>query len=300
MEKAEITADLVRRLVAEQFPRWAHLPVRPVDFDGWDNTTFRLGDELLARLPSHERYVPQVEKEQRWLPILRSGLPLPIPEPVTLGEPGCGFPRPWSVYRWLPGEPLRHDRPVDLVQLADDLASFQLALQRLDPAGGPLAGAHSFGRGGDLSVYDTEVRLAVEGLEDRRLAAGALDAWERGLASAWSGSPVWVHGDVTGTNLLVRDGRLSAVIDFGCCAVGDPACDLAATWTLFAGDSRERFRRTMACDQETWARARGWALWKAIIQPSDDPDRASGTRWGWRRSAAAVVAEVVAEHRGHA
>lgn len=299
VRKADITADVVASLVASQLPQWAELEVRPVALDGWDNTTFRLGDDLAVRLPSHERYVPQVDKEHRWLPELAEQLPFPIPQPVERGEPGCGFPRPWSVYRWLPGEPATSDRIGDLERLAADLGRFLVALQAVRSAGGPPTGQHSCDRGGPVSAWDDQVRATIPQVAGEIDAAGALAVWDAALAAAWTGPDVWVHGDVTGANLLVRDGRLAAVIDFGCSAVGDPACDLTPAWTLFDGPSRERFRAVVDADPGTWARARGWALWKALIAlplPAGHPAR-TGVQAGWRWDAARVVEEVLAEVR---
>ena len=264
MNRDDITVDLVRTLVAEQFPRWAALPIRRVQPEGWDNRSFRLGDELSLRLPSAEGYVAQVEKEHRWLPWLRPRLPLLIPKPVARGGPGCGYPWPWSVYRWIEGEPVQTASGVDQEMLARDLAAFLQALHRVDASEGPPPGAHSFHRGGDLRIYDGETRSALAVLDDVIDTDAAKDLWERALPSRWPRSPVWVHGDVATSNLLVRDGRMAAVIDFGCSAVGDPACDLVIAWTHFSGD-REAFRSGMPLDKETWARARAWALWKALI-----------------------------------
>lgn len=265
MEKADLTPELVSRLVASQFPEWARLPVCPVDLDGNDNTTFRLGRELSVRLPSADEYVPQVEKEHRWLPWLAPQLPLAIPEPVAQGVPAMGFPRPWSVYRWLPGQLATAHMVRDTVRFAADLAGFLSALHSIDPAGGPAAGAHSFSRGGPLCVLDAGVREAMVVLAHEVDTQAATEVWETALAAASAGAPVWVHGDITNSNLLVVDGRLRAVLDFGCCAVGDPACDLAIAWTFFTGESRHAFRGALPFDEETWARARGWALWKALI-----------------------------------
>lgn len=289
----QIDAALVRRLVASQFPRWAHLPVRPVDIDGWDNRTFRLGDELSVRLPSAERYVSQVEKEHRWLPQLAPHLPLPIPTPIAKGAPGEGYPWPWSVYRWLDGEPAATAAIHDLRQLAIDLAGFLLALYRIDATGGPAAGPHNFWRGGPLEVYDAETRASIVTLRDEIDVEQATAAWETALAATWTGTPVWVHGDVAVGNLLVRDGRLAAVIDFGSSGVGDPACDTVMAWTLFTGESREAFRATLGFDEETWARGRGWTLWKALITVAGnrDTDRAKAD------DARRVIAEVLREFR---
>jgi len=260
-----IDAALVRRLVAAQFPAWAGLPVEPVLPGGNDNRTFRLGEGLSVRLPSHERYAAQAAKEQRWLPVLAPWLPLPIPAPAALGRPGEGFPWPWSVNRWLEGETARRSRPADWVTFARDLAGFLTALQAVDAGEGPAAGPHSFWRGGPLSTYDRQTREAIATLGDAIDGRTATAIWEAALAATWAGPPVWVHGDIAAGNLLVREGALSAVIDFGCCAVGDPACDLVIAWTLFEGAGPAAFRDAMAVDEATWARARGWALWKALI-----------------------------------
>ena len=159
--------------------------------------------------------------------------------------------------------------PDDLERFALDLAGFLNALQRVDAGSGPLPGQHSAHRGGPLLHYDAEIRAAVSGLGDAIDCAAALALWERALESAWDSSPVWFHGDVALGNLLVRDGRLSAVIDFGCAGVGDPACDTVIAWTNFSGQSRAAFRATLSVDAGTWTRGRAWALWKALITLGD-------------------------------
>ncbi|HMQ31807.1 MAG TPA: aminoglycoside phosphotransferase family protein [Chloroflexaceae bacterium] len=233
-----ITPALVAQLLAEQFPHWADLPITPAVPQGWDNRTFRLGDELSVRLPSAQGYTPQVEKEHRWLPYLAPRLPLPIPVPLAQGAPGAGYPWPWSVYRWLAGRAAQPGHIADLSAFAADLAVFLNALQQIDPAGGPPPGPHSFFRGAPLDVYDDETRRAISAVCDLIDADAATRLWEAGLATPFHRPPVWFHGDVAANNLLVREGRLSAVIDFGCCGVGDPACDLVIAWTrLFALES---------------------------------------------------------------
>lgn len=300
MRKEDITVDVVGCLVTSQFPQWAALPIRPVALDGWDNTTFRLGDELTVRLPSHEMYVPQIEKEHRWLPVLAPQLPLPIPHPVAKGDPGCGFPAPWSIYRWLPGEAAALTDDTDYEGLADDLGHFLTTLQRVSTEGGPPAGAHSFNRGGPVSAWDELTRSAIAEVGDEIDKDGALAVWEAAIGAEWTGRDVWVHGDITGSNLLFQRGRLCGVIDFGCSAVGDPACDLTAAWTMFEGASRRRFCSVLSADAGTWARARGWALWKALIdvprRPLDDPGR-TGARFGWRWDALGVIEQVIEDHR---
>jgi aminoglycoside phosphotransferase (APT) family kinase protein len=295
VHRLDITPEVVRRLVREQAPQWADLPVRPVEREGWDNRTYRLGDELSVRLPSHEMYGPQVEKEHRWLPVLAPQLDLSVPEPVLLGEPSAAFPRPWSVYRWLPGRAIDAAAHPDRLTLAHDLARFLTVLHGIDASDGPTAGRHSFGRGSPVDGFDEETRAAIA----RFGPAAALDVWEAALDAPFDGPAVWVHGDVTGSNLLATDGRLSAVIDFGCSAVGDPACDLVMAWTSFTGAERSAFVAGVDVDAGTWARARGWALWKAVITrwrcDGDEPKAArSATRFGWRLDPAEVVDEIVA------
>jgi aminoglycoside phosphotransferase (APT) family kinase protein len=288
-------------LLAAQFPHWAHLPVVPVELDGWDNTTFRLGTELAVRLPSADVYVAQVEKEHRWLPILAPQLPLPIPEPVAKGAPGCGFPRPWSVYRWLPGEPATVDRVADVDQLAADLADFLTALYAIDPSAGPPAGEHSFFRGAALTTYDRDTRAAIAALDGEIDTDAATKVWQAALAAPWHRTPVWLHGDMTASNLLVVGGRLSAVIDFGCSAIGDPACDTTIAWTFLHSESRDTFRNRLRLDDATWERGHGWALWKALITLADalSADGGEGEvaarRFGWRLTARHVIEEIIAD-----
>jgi aminoglycoside phosphotransferase (APT) family kinase protein len=290
--KFEIDAGLARELVARQFPQWADLPIRPVEWDGWDNRTFRLGEEMSVRLPSAPSYVAQVEKEHRWLPELAPLLPLPIPVPLAMGSPAEIYPWPWSVYKWIEGQTAAADRINDIRGFAVDIAEFLRALQRINAVDGPPAGKHNFFRGGPLSTYDAETRETVELLRGEIDTAAAIATWEAALAAEWRGSPVWVHGDIAVGNLLVKDGRLSAVIDFGTSAVGDPACDLVLAWTFLAGESREAFRATLRADDATWARARGWALWKGLLIIAHDirtnPAEAPARR---------VVGDVLAEHR---
>ncbi len=276
-----ITPGLVRRLLRAQFPRWADLPITPAEPQGWDNRTFRLGAELSVRLPSAVGYTPQIAKEQRWLPHLARHLSLPIPTPIALGRPGEGFPWAWSVYGWIPGEAASRARIADLSALATALARFLDELQAVDAADGPAPGPHSAYRGGPLAFYADEARRAIAASADVIDTRAAMRVLDAALASTWTGVPVWFHGDVAIANLLLESGRLSAVIDFGCSGVGDPACDLVIAWTLFAGPSRAAFRHALPLvDEATWARARGWALWKAAItqRPDAEPAKARESR----------------------
>jgi aminoglycoside phosphotransferase (APT) family kinase protein len=291
-KSVHIDASLVARLIASQFPQWADLPITAAKPDGWDNRTFRLGPDLSVRLPSAEVYAAQVRKEHRWLPVLAPHLPLPIPAPLAMGVPGEGYPWNWSVYRWLEGTPASTASIDDLTGLAVTLAHFLACLQRVDPTGGPPPGRHNFFRGGPLETYDAETRNAIAAVRDLIAAERATAVWETALAAAWHGAPVWVHGDVAAGNLLVRDGRLRAVIDFGSSGVGDPACDVTIAWTLLSGESRQAFRATLPADAATWARGRGWALWKALITFAGNLHSNSVEAAEARR----VIDDVLAEH----
>lgn len=261
-----INTALVQELVASQFPQWKNLLVRPVDQSGWDNRSFRLGEEMLVRLPSAECYVSQVDKEQKWLPKLSPFLPLQIPSPLGFGKPDRGYPWKWSIYRWIDGKPATLFENVNNKEdFALTLGEFLVALQKVDSTGGPIAGPQNFFRGGNMGVYDHETRSAIEVLKSRIDVRSAIEVWESALSTTWQKSPVWIHGDIAPGNLLVKKEKLSAVIDFGQLGIGDPACDLAIAWTFMQGKSQHIFKTTLSLDDDTWARGRGWALWKALI-----------------------------------
>ncbi|MER7172965.1 aminoglycoside phosphotransferase family protein [Streptomyces mesophilus] len=273
----DITVDIVRALVAEQFPQWADMPVTPVEPQGWDNRTFRIGDDLSARLPSGESYVAAVEKEDRCLPVLARSLPLPVPEAVATGRPSSAYPFPWSVRRWLPGRTVADATDIDRTVLARDLGNFLTNLRKVPTEAGPAAGRHSHFRGCHPSVYGEQVEAALTTLKDEVDVTACQEIWGDALTSAWPQAPVWFHGDVAVGNMLAAEGRLSAVIDFGTCGVGDPACDLVMAWTYFEGAERRAFREAVGLDDDAWRRARGWALWKALATmgglSSPDPER---------------------------
>ena len=289
-----IDEHLARRLVDDQFPQWAALPITPVELDGVDNRTFRLGSGMTVRLPSGDWYALQVGKEQRWLPRLAPQLPLPIPVPVARGAPGAGYPFSWSVYRWLDGAPATERTIGDPIGFAIALANFLVALGRIDATGGPEPGRHNFFRGGPLATYADEAIRSIEALGDEIPGDAARRVWDDAMAAGWERDPVWFHGDVAVGNLLVRDRRLAGVIDFGSSGVGDPACDVVIAWTLFSGPSRDAFRATLGVDPGTWSRGRGWALWKALIslvgQLDGEPEAAAVSR--------RVIERVLADHAG--
>ena len=265
-DEIDIDVSLVGRLLAAQFPQWAGLPIERVRPSGTDNAIYRLGDDMVVRLPRRERTSGTLEKERRWLPGLAPLLPLAVPVPLAEGMPAGGYPWKWSVYRWLEGENATVERITDLSQLATDLAQFVAALQRIDPTGGPSPGEHNFFRGAPLAGRDEATRAAIASLA-RAIDGGAVTtAWEAALrASEWERPPVWVHGDLDLRNLLVERGRLRAVIDFGGLGVGDPACDVMVAWKVLSPDTRDIFRAELSVDEASWARGRGWALSQALI-----------------------------------
>ncbi len=293
VRKHEITSDVVACLIRQQTPELAGQPVRPVDVDGWDNSSFRVGETHLARLPTGDGYVPAVAKEHQWLPVLARQLPLAVPEPLRRGQPGCGFPRPWSLYRWLPGQTASVGRVDDLQRFARDVAALLAALQRIDPSGGPAAGAHSFGRGGPLEVYDADVHACLSHLPPDIDSEAVLARWREAVSTPYTGEPRWFHGDMAPSNLLVQDGRLSAVIDFGTCGTGDPACDLVLAWTYLDEAARDTFQQHLDLDHGMWRRGGAWALWKALLTLSDNDPAASARRYGWRHDAAEIVRRVI-------
>ena len=288
-----IDITVARELVKSQFPSWSNLAVVPVEDEGWCNRTFHLGDDMIIRLPRHQAYAAQVTKEATWLPKLARQLPLQIPEPLALGAPSVSYPFHWSVYGWIEGQTARPDRVKDMSNLARDMAAFLAALQRVPPQDGPSPGPHNFYRGGPLSTYDTQTRAAIAAIGTKIDMNLATEVWDSALASCWQGTSVWIHGDVSVGNLLVKHGELCAVIDFGNIAVGDPACDIAMYWTTFEGDARRSFRDVLELDEETWARGRGWALWKALILAAG---LAASNSFEASKSWS-IIHEVLADHR---
>ncbi len=293
MTAPNIDSSLVHHLIKAQFPQWANLPIRPVDYGGHDNRTFCLGNEMSVRLPSAEEYVRQVEKEQQWLPKIAAHLPLPIPQPIAMGIPSEDYPWNWSIYKWLEGESANSLALSDehLVTIAEQLAKFLSEFHKFDADGAPAPGLHNWWRAAHTSVYDPETRSLIEKLKDFVDADHARSLWQRALNSKWNKDPVWVHGDVASGNLLVKDNRLAAVIDFGCMGIGDPACDLTIAWTFFRGKSRDVFKENLPLDKETWARARGWALWKALYELSQLEDKSGETLAKQQQIIDAVIEE---------
>jgi aminoglycoside phosphotransferase (APT) family kinase protein len=263
-DEIDSDSDLVRRLLRAHQQQWVDLPIERVPSTGTDNALYRLGDDMVVRLPLRPSSVGPATKEYRWLPVLAPHLPLEIPVPLARADPTDGYPWPWSVYRWCEGEDATQGLG-DLRQSAFDLAGFIAALHSLDPDGGPEPGADNFWRGVPLRTRDRDTRRAIGALHGLVDTAAVTAAWEEALGvPTWGRPPVWIHGDIAAGNLLVRNGRLGAVIDWGCVGIGDPACDLIVAWELFDAESREVLRAELAVDDATWARGRGWALSTAL------------------------------------
>ena len=265
MHANEVDTDtsLVRRLLADQFPQWADLPIKRIASPGTDNAIYRLGETMSVRMPRIHWATGQIEKEFAWLPTLAPQLPLTIPVPLAKGEPAAGYPHQWAVYRWLAGRNSAETPPTDMHQAARDIADFLHALRQIDPTPDLL---NDNSRGMPLALRDADTRQAIAALGDQIDSTAALAVWQEALdAPLPRRDPVWLHGDLLLGNVLVDQGRVSAIIDFGGLAVGEPACDLMIAWSLFSAESRATFRAAMNVDDATWANARGQALSQAVI-----------------------------------
>jgi aminoglycoside phosphotransferase (APT) family kinase protein len=260
-DELEIDEALVRRLLVAQFPQWASLPIEALPAGGTDNAIYRLGGDLSVRLRRRGGWDGSLDDDFEWLPKLAPLLPFAIPTPVARGVPGEGYPHEWAVFDWLPGEDAATVH-LDLPRAAVDLAELTAALRRIDPTGGPSPG----GRGGPLAPRDKATRAGIAALGDAIDATAVTAAWDAALAAPeWAGPPVWIHGDLDARNLLVREGRITGVLDWGAVCAGDPACDVKVAWAVLDAETRPIFRDLLAIDDATWARSRGWALSQAMI-----------------------------------
>jgi aminoglycoside phosphotransferase (APT) family kinase protein len=261
----EITAELVHALLKDQHPDLAGLAIREVA-GGWDNQMWRLGDELAVRMPRTEHAPDLQRKECRWLPVLAPRLPLPVPTPVRIGEPSARFPRPWTIMTWVPGEPLDCTSISRDDHAADALAGFLRALHVEAPAEAPA----SSDRGAHPKKCTDGFEKFLQAIAPGGIAADVRAVWavwdDAVAAPEWEGPPVWLHGDLHPANVVVSDGTLSGVVDFGAMFAGDPAWDLAAAWLLLPAGAASRFFEVYAhADEATIRRARGLAALKSLF-----------------------------------
>lgn len=277
MNVLHITPDLAHKLIVEQFPEYSHLQITDVEKQGHDNRTYRLGDDMLIRMPTAADYALKVPKEQELLPQLAKCLSVSIPAPIKMGNPSADYPFPFSIYKWLPGKSINllTLTEQEKEQLAFELAKFLKELQAITDVEGPEPGQHNWWRGDHVSVYDKGAREQIAELLDVIDVTRALALWDQARATRWNKAPIWIHGDFAIGNILMGGGRLSAVIDFGGAAVGDPACDLVIAWTYLSGKAREIFISEMDMDSDIWLRSRAWALWKATFELCQIADKKS-------------------------
>jgi aminoglycoside phosphotransferase (APT) family kinase protein len=274
-DQVDLTVGVVAHLVAEQFPAWSGRPVRPVASDGTVNALFRVGEDIVLRFPLLPARRAVLLREQENARRIAPHVPLEVPEPLGLGEPGAGYPGPWAAYRWIPGSPATRTVPAapapaptpdalgDPDVFARDLAGFVRSLHGLDTGGRTWDG---HGRGRPLPTQDEYVRTALADSTHLTDTRGLARIWDSCLAAAADDvTPVWIHADLMPGNLLVRDGRLAAVIDLGAVTVGDPAVDLMPAWNILPPGPRDTYRRSLDADESMWARGRGWALVQAIV-----------------------------------
>jgi aminoglycoside phosphotransferase (APT) family kinase protein len=259
-DEVDVDENLVRRLLAAQFPRLAELPIRAFPSTGTVNAVYRLGDDLCVRLPRLASWARDLEKELAWLPKLAPRLSLRIPEPVDAGDPADGYPFRWAIYRWIDARTYADDLVDDERRAAADLARFVAELRRVDPAGAPPGGRRP------LRELDAVTRAAIAASRGAIDGEAAISAWEAALeAPVADGPPAWIHTDLLRPNLLVAGGRLSAVLDFGSAGAGDRAADVIAAWSVFGRAGREAYRAALDVDDGTWRRARGYALHQAAL-----------------------------------
>ena len=266
VDEVAIDAGLVSRLLAAQFPQWASREICFVEPAGTEHAIYRLGDEMMIRLPRTPRVAVQPAIDHYWLPKLAPLLPLRLPVPIALGVPGEDYPWPWTICEWIEGEPATSERLASPTQTASDLAGFVEALQSVDFDRGPAPGPDNSWRGVPLAMRDEPTRASIGTLGAAIDVEAVTAVWDEAVSTPeWNGPPRWLHGDLDARNLIATRGRLCGVIDWGCLVMGDPACDVMVAWKLLTGDARERFRSQLTVDAATWARARGWAISQAVI-----------------------------------
>lgn len=260
-DEIAINAELVKKLLLDQFPDWADDYLTWMIPQGTDNAMVRLGEDKIVRLPRIESASQSLEKESRWLPYLQPKLPIAVPEILGKGKPSKDYPFPWLITRYIEGcNPTQIDT-IDLHQAANDLGNFILSMHKIEPMRGPKCR-----RGRPLILCDEQVQSSIPLLEKEYDTKRLLDLWKNvSKKPAWTGRDVWMHGDLHAGNLLVKNKKLVGIVDFGLAGVGDPACDLMVAWTLLNKSSRKTFQSIVGLDADTWQRALGWALFLGIV-----------------------------------
>ena len=265
-DQVDIDTTTVHRLLAEQLPDLAGLPLRQVASGGTDNAVFRLGDDLAVRMPLRADGVGGLLKEIRWLPVVAPHLSLDVPEVVAAGAPSGDYPLPWAVVRWLSGEDAMSGRIDSIRELTHAIADFVAELRAIDMTGAPAPGSEGFGRGGPLVGRDEEFRTALARCDGLLDVDRVRDVWDDALAAPeWDGPAVWLHADLIPANVLVRNGKVAGILDFGTMAPGDPAYDVTPAWHLLDRDSRAVFRAALDVDEAMWRRARGLVVSGGVI-----------------------------------
>ncbi|WP_299473388.1 aminoglycoside phosphotransferase family protein [uncultured Roseibium sp.] len=266
MHANEIFSDetTTKRLIDEQVPDLAGLPVKKLETSGTDNALYRVGAEHVMRLPRRPEAVPLLAKEIAWLPHF-GGLPLEVPVVCYTCRASRVFAHDFAVFKWINGEPAAIEAVGNVEQAARDLGGFLKDLHRVITAGAPAAGSGNHNRGVALGELNEKTYRSIEILEDEIDAAAANALWLDACHNPFQGPGSWLHGDLKADNMLTRNGRLCAVLDWGLCAVGDPAADFAAAWSFVAPEARDAFREAAGADDAQWRRAKGWALYGAVI-----------------------------------
>ena len=264
-DQLHVPLETVRRLIGEQFAEWAALPVRPLASAGTVNALFRIGDQLTGRFPLQPL---EVAEARRWLEEeaeaareLAGRTAYATPEPVAIGQPGPGYPLPWSVQTWVPGTPAAEEDPGGSVAFAHDLAEFIAGVRSIDTRGRRFAGA---GRGGDLRAHDAWMEECFERSEHLVDVPRLRRTWVSLRELPRTSPDITTHGDLTPGNVLVTAGRLAGVIDVGGLGPADPALDLVAAWHLLEAGPRQVLRTDLASDDIEWARGRAWAFEQAM------------------------------------
>jgi aminoglycoside phosphotransferase (APT) family kinase protein len=253
-EHLPVSEPLAKALVASQFPKWSKLDICLVSSSGTDNTIFRLGENMCLRFPKTIRTEKNLKKEHAWLPKL-TPLPLQIPKPLAMGLPEKGYPCIWCIFSWIDGDTAAAINLLDDHRTAKDIGEFINALQSINSGGGPKSGPHNNYRGVPLIERNQLTREAIQKLSTEFETITLFNLWDTALdVPVWNKAPVWLHGDIHSGNMLTKNGRLNAVIDFGLSGLGDPACDLMVGWTQFQPETRNIFRKSMKVDDATWER----------------------------------------------